>query len=247
VVRGFPDVKRETVEAALTSLGGKIEFTDDAPDGPNVIVHLDNSQIIALARTEGIRDIQEILPVMLQGEENAWNVIAGTYVIGQEPSLYEAGVSGSGGPGANAYKKDVDVAPAGVGTPPAAGAGDTDWNGNGILDNAAQIIADIDTGAGRRRFRRDVDPLRLARRQRLHGRPGGRSRRPERRRLRRRGRIWSAPPQDRVVQGGPRVRRGRSLLLRPGNLAWNVHGRSGGGQRFVAGRRRRLERGRHRR
>ena len=86
--------------------------------------------------------IDENLPRFANGEENSWNVIAGTYVIGQKPKLYQAGVDGSG-----KYLKDVDNAPTSTAVGVRlAGVEDVDWNGNGVLDNAAQIIADTDTG-----------------------------------------------------------------------------------------------------
>ena len=69
---------------------------EQTADGPNVIAYLDMSQIVPLAQFEGIRDINESLPMQALGEENAWDVIAGTYAIGQKPSLYLAGVTGAG-------------------------------------------------------------------------------------------------------------------------------------------------------
>lgn len=141
-VRGFPDVAGADLEAQIKALGGRTFVSENAPDGPNVIAELDNTQIIPLARIEGVRDIQENIPVMLNGEENSSDVVIGTYSVNAAlPKLYSGGVNGSGG-----YQRDVDLAPPGAGSPPVAGANDTDWNGNGILDNGAQIIAIADTG-----------------------------------------------------------------------------------------------------
>jgi hypothetical protein len=106
-----------------------------------VIADLLNTKITELAQVAGVRMIDENLPRVANGEENSWNVVAGTYVIGQKPKLYQAGVDGSG-----KYLKDVDNAPTSTAVGVRlAGPEDVDWNGNGVLDNAAQIIADTDT------------------------------------------------------------------------------------------------------
>lgn len=142
MVSGFRGEKADDIAAAITSLGGSIIATEETADGPIVVAELDVSQIRALAKVEGVRYVNENMPATLDGEENAWSVIAGTYLPEERPLIYAAGVDGSGG-----YTKDIDVSPAGAGSPPAAGSTDTDWNGNGFLDNAAQIIAVTDTGA----------------------------------------------------------------------------------------------------
>ena len=149
-LRGFPGVGLKDLEAQFVALGGKIIGSEETESGPMIAGQIDMSQILPLARIEGVRDIQENLPRYALGEEASWDVIAGTYQTTPAgslpilPSLYKAGVDGSG-----LYKKDVDLAPLGVInplSPPAAGTNDSDWNGDGILDNAAQIIAVLDTG-----------------------------------------------------------------------------------------------------
>src|SRR4030095_10947979 len=106
------------------------------------IADLLNAKVFDLAQSADVRTIEENLPRFANGEESSWNVIAGTYVIGSKPKLYLAGVDGSG-----KYLKDVDNAPTSTATGVRpAGPEDVDWNGNGVLDNAAQIVADTDTG-----------------------------------------------------------------------------------------------------
>lgn len=141
VVRGFPGSSASQIAGMITSLGGTVSFSDDSEAGPTVLAELTNSKVLDLAKNDEVRAIDENLPVFANGEESSWNVIAGTYVIGSKPKLYLSGVDGSG-----KYLKDVDNAPTSVAIVRVAGPEDVDWNGNGVIDNAAQIIADTDTG-----------------------------------------------------------------------------------------------------
>jgi hypothetical protein len=142
VVRSFPGVSADELASKIAALGGTVTLREDSKWGATVFTDLLNTKIFDLARITDVRLIDENLPQLRSGEENSWNVIAGTYIIGQKPPLYLAGVDGSG-----KYLKDVDNAPTSnvIGVRP-AGPEDIDWNGNGVLDNAAQVIADTDTG-----------------------------------------------------------------------------------------------------
>lgn len=141
VVTGFRGVRSSDLAAGILALGGRVTFTGDEESGPTVLAALSKDQIVPLARIEGVRTIDENLPRFPLGEEISWNVISGAYLISQRPTLYQAGVNGSG-----KYLKDVDNAPTSGANPPIAGPEDVDWNGNGVIDNAAQIIGITDTG-----------------------------------------------------------------------------------------------------
>lgn len=141
VVTGFPGVTSSELSASILALGGTVTFAGDDESGPTILAKLSKDQIVPLARIEGVRTIDENLPRRALSEEIAWNVLAGTYTLAARTSLHLAGVTGSG-----RYLKDVDNSPTSGANPPIAGPEDVDWNGNGILDNAAQIIGITDTG-----------------------------------------------------------------------------------------------------
>ncbi len=137
VLRGWPGSTAAEIAAQVTALGGTVTYSTDDESGAWVLADLHKGSISSLAAVEAVRSIDENLPRFAYGEESSWNVVAGTYIIGVKPSIYLAGVNGSGG-----FLKDLDNAPTGN----FPGAEDKDWNGNGVIDNAAQVIADIDTG-----------------------------------------------------------------------------------------------------
>ena len=137
-LKGWPGSSVAELTAEVTALGGTVTYAAEAETGAFVQADLHKNRILQLSRSESIRDIAENLPMVAYGEESSWNVIAGTYILSQKPSMYLVGVDGSG-----RYKKDSK----GANNVWNNGTGDdTDWNGNRIEDNAAQIIADTDTG-----------------------------------------------------------------------------------------------------
>ena len=137
IIRGWPGEEASNISAQVAALGGIVTYADDDAAGAWVLADLNKSRIPDLAGVEAVRSIEENLPRFLYGEVSSWSVIAGTYLFGVKPSIYVAGVDGSG-----RYLKDLDNAPTGN----FPGSEDKDWNGNGVLDNAAQIVADTDTG-----------------------------------------------------------------------------------------------------
>ena len=141
IVTGFPGLPASVLAAQVRMLGGKVTHADDGASGATVLAELPEDRIVPLARLEGIRTIDENVPRHPQGEEIGWNLAHGTYLPGYRPPLFLAGIDGSG-----RYLVDVDNPPLSAGNLRVAGPEDVDWNGNGVIDNAAQIIALTDTG-----------------------------------------------------------------------------------------------------
>lgn len=108
-LRIFPGEDVGAVSAALSALGGSVQFTT----ADTVVVDIHRNKLAAVAALEPVHSVHERTPLFLQGEETATTMQTGNYNSGAQP-YRDAGIDGSGGGIAGASAQILAIIDSGI-------------------------------------------------------------------------------------------------------------------------------------